>query len=1247
MRALLCSNSCLILPLFAAVVTVIVVGGYSFVPVSAADEVVTVQSGNWSESDTWDSSAPPQSSEHARIKSQHTVTYDMNHTEVAGITVEDNATLKYDPDQTGAIDTGRNVLVYGTLAMKPASQNITHTLRFINVDETQFQGGGMDVLESDVGLWLRGDSLLDVKGSKKTSWTNLTGSAQKGDTEITVDEASNWKAGDEIVIAPTQDPAKVGGNAAWRGFDRRTIQSVSGTTITLDEGLDHSHPAATSPNTARTFTAEVMNLTRNVRIEGTGDGSPEPENNGRAHIQMKSTKPQDIRYTQIRHMGPRQNNSDDGYTHNVVGRYPLHFHHAGDASRGSLVKGVAVWNGGSHAYVPHASHGVTFKDTVAYDIWEPAYWWDPPDSSTDTSNNTHDVMWDRTVAADVKQDPLFRGYSVDGYTLGSGKNNTVRDSVAVGIVNRKVNAGGFHWPSTVNHQKHNVWQFHDNVAHNNRDSGISVWQNDNNPHIVEDSISYRNAKGINQGAYGNRYVYRNIDLFDNKISLGQHSRPGGSAPYSNGYGLIFDRVEANNPLLLTKHVFAPSSIPALYLDCSFPSVKVRERDSPGHYDFVRCGLEPDDFEFINVLEGMRIRVQREDGTAYKIDDQQNVSKIEPFYHTPSDHTPPQISNIHVVDVTDASATLMWSTDQPATEFINYNKSTCTWCNQHAGRDLSDVSIDYAKQHKVTLNNLDPATDYTFGIQSRDEAFNVARADATTFTTASSTSDDQTEVELTAPDPHTTLTDTVELAVDITNSDIIDTVEYFVDGQPLQTATGEPYTVTWDTSEVKDGMYSITAIATDNENAQYASDIVTVNVRNNPDRGIIFKDNWDGTDGDSWNTDKWGETGGRAGTADLQTNEGRLHFESTINAAANKIAKMNPLEDSEALFRTHMTSGRSAVFRVFLRVSGTWENRYTPTSGYEIARHSSNNWFKINAIQDGSRSELGSFTSHSPEKGTRSWVRFRVEDDSIKVRTWKEGRTEPTYWNLDIVDDSVETEGGFRTALNRGTGSHEAFFDNLTITDLQDPTITLTSPLDGGVVSDTVSIAADASDNIGVAKVEFAVDGSVIDTDTSAPYEYRWDTTTVDNDTHALSARVYDRAGNTQSDRITVMTNNQTVKDISSGDQSSESPTGDPIDSNITDISTISTGSRYAYSVDTPERIQEEQGEGSPTEDSTANTKEQSPSSIPDPYDTASPSSSFLTVSLFTVVSVIVLAGVGLGMHSRGRLLMVRLLKKRK
>lgn len=100
-----------------------------------------------------------------------------------------------------------------------------------------------------------------------------------------------------------------------------------------------------------------------------------------------------------------------------------------------------------------------------------------------------------------------------------------------------------------------------------------------------------------------------------------------------------------------------------------------------------------------------------------------------------------------------------------------------------------------------------------------------------------------------------------------------------------------------------------------------------------------------------------------------------------------------------------------------------------------------------------------------------------------------------------------------------------------------PTTSVTSPAAGSTVSGTITVTASASDDVGVAKVELYVDGALLGTDTSSPYEFSWNTTTVADGSHTLQSKAYDAAGNVGSSSsvsVTVSNSTSTTELISNG-----------------------------------------------------------------------------------------------------------------
>ena len=92
---------------------------------------------------------------------------------------------------------------------------------------------------------------------------------------------------------------------------------------------------------------------------------------------------------------------------------------------------------------------------------------------------------------------------------------------------------------------------------------------------------------------------------------------------------------------------------------------------------------------------------------------------------------------------------------------------------------------------------------------------------------------------------------------------------------------------------------------------------------------------------------------------------------------------------------------------------------------------------------------------------------------------------------------------------------------------QPPAVSITAPAGGATVSGTVPVTAGASDDVGVAGVQFKLGTTNLGSeDTSTPYSISWDTTTVSNGSYSITAVARDTAGQTTtSTAITVTVSN--------------------------------------------------------------------------------------------------------------------------
>lgn len=467
-------------------------------------------SGPWHLASTWSCGAAPIEGDEVIIDDEQTVTLAINTPVLGRLTV--SGTLQFSPAQSVTLKSKGNIIVRGSgrLEMRPEDADVTHEIEFVDVDETLFkgppgpteanpmapcsEGPAEEPCDTDVGLWVMDSGTLDAIGSPKTAWTRLVGSASMNDSQVVVENTDGWRPGDALVIVPTLAPNQGTADEYWTGYDEAVVATIAGQAVTLNNyTLLHDHPRVNDQ-----WSAEVINLSRNVRIHGSAEH--------RAHISFHHFEsPQTIKHVEVYHMAPQQNGEG------IKGRYGLHLHMGHDHARGSLLEGLSLHDLGFRAYVPHASHGVTIRNSTSHANLDEAFWWDEG-----ASDDSHDALWDGNLASRQGNYPAAnRG----AYALGNGRGNQVINSVAVGVKG-DLRSAGFQWPD---HAIQSPWTFRNNVSHNNQAGGLFTWQNGDKVHVVEDSVAYHNNFGLLHGAYGNRYVYRNLTLYGNWIGLDLHS----------------------------------------------------------------------------------------------------------------------------------------------------------------------------------------------------------------------------------------------------------------------------------------------------------------------------------------------------------------------------------------------------------------------------------------------------------------------------------------------------------------------------------------------------------------------------------------------------------------------------------------------------------------------------------------------------------------------------------------------------
>ena len=122
----------------------------------------------------------------------------------------------------------------------------------------------------------------------------------------------------------------------------------------------------------------------------------------------------------------------------------------------------------------------------------------------------------------------------------------------------------------------------------------------------------------------------------------------------------------------------------------------------------------------------------------------------------------------------------------------------------------------------------------------------------------------------------------------------------------------------------------------------------------------------------------------------------------------------------------------------------------------------------------------------------------------------------------IADQSSNAMTNFTPATNLAA-------NKAIVIDTTAPTGSITSPAASATLSGTTSLTASASDNDAVASVQFKVDGTNQGSaDTTSPFGISWNTASVSNGSHTISAVITDTAGNTTTTSSVSITVSNTV-----------------------------------------------------------------------------------------------------------------------
>jgi chitinase len=480
--------------------------------------------------------------------------------------------------------------------------------------------------------------------------------------------------------------------------------------------------------------------------------------------------------------------------------------------------------------------------------------------------------------------------------------------------------------------------------------------------------------------------------------------------------------------------------------------------------------------------------------------------------------------------------------------------------------------------------------YTLIAKAYDNAGNVAQSANVPVTVNNPTTDvTSPTVNVTAPANNATVSGTVSITASASDNVAVSKVEFYVNSVLAATYTVSPFTYSWNTTLAANGSYTLSAKAYDTTGNSGQSSAVTIKVNNplvpagsiwsgttvpgvidaGPDTpvelGVKFRSDSSGyitgirfykasTNTGTHIGNLWDNTGKLLATATFvsETASGwqQVNFTKPVAIAANTVyvasyhANAGHYSDDQKYF-----SGKGVdnppLHALADGISG-YSGIYTygstsnfPNKGW----NSSNYWVDVafaSTPPADSTSPVVAISSPAANATVNGTVTVSVSaTDNVGVsrvefyvnNSLQATDTASPYsfsWNTASLANGPYTLSAkaYDAAGNVGQATVVTATVNNPVADTTVPVVSVVAPANNSTVSGTVSVSVAASDNVGVSKVEFYVNGALQATDTASPYSFSWNTASVVNGVYSVIAKAYDSAGNIGTSNITTTVSNQ-------------------------------------------------------------------------------------------------------------------------
>mgnify|MGYP001166806619 FL=1 len=384
----------------------------------------------------------------------------------------------------------------------------------------------------------------------------------------------------------------------------------------------------------------------------------------------------------------------------------------------------------------------------------------------------------------------------------------------------------------------------------------------------------------------------------------------------------------------------------------------------------------------------------------------------------------------------------------------------------------------------------------------------------------------------SPIPGQSVSGNVDFTARVTDNDLVDSVQFYiqsVSGEQVHVGTditseNELFTYIWETENyIEDETYTLSVIAYDPTENSYAPSPIWVIVDNEdnvpPTAVIINPINGQLVSG-IVDIKVEASDNGSIKSVSCYVDDGFLGNGIFIESSQLYVRQWNTLIPE---------NGEDLIHSIYVTVTDTNDNVTTvPSIGVIV-----DNFDPVDVTPPTGAiiypppgmtvSDTINVTVTANDDVAMGKVKFFIDGDSVWTESTDTDSSGIYEYLWDTTQESDDIEHIIGVILSDSSGNEtilnpiSVLVDNQ-INDTTPPVGTITNPISGQTVSDTVRFKIWATDNYGIDGVVFFIDGDLLGVDLTADstnvYEYSWDTSSLENGSqHTLSAQVFDLAEN--------------------------------------------------------------------------------------------------------------------------------------